>query len=116
MLPDENTPEDKRRKEIFIAGTEPKKRSNLAQFEEQRNADQIIKITVDSSLSNPGGDDTSSVNFNRATLRRNLAWIRYISAVAGSPYDDEPNPVRGSGSTSIAGLGRYRDRRTWSAA
>ena len=65
MLPDEDTPEDQLRDEIFIAGTEPKTRSNMAAFEKDRDEEQIIKISVDSSLTNLNDDGSSSAAFTR---------------------------------------------------
>ena len=65
MLPDDDTPEDQLRDEIFIAGTEPKTRSNMAAFEKDRDEEQIIKISVDSSLTNLNDDGSSSAAFTR---------------------------------------------------
>jgi len=65
MLPDEDTPEDQLREEVFIAGTEPRTRSNMSAFERERDEDQIIKISVDSSLTNLNEDGSSAAAFTR---------------------------------------------------
>ncbi|MCK5735730.1 MAG: penicillin-binding protein, partial [Spirochaetaceae bacterium] len=65
MLPSEDTPEDQLRNEIFIAGTQPKTQSDMSQFEKNRDEDQIIKISVDSSLTNLNDDGSSNAVFTR---------------------------------------------------
>ncbi|PIE04068.1 MAG: penicillin-binding protein, partial [Spirochaetales bacterium] len=44
MLPEEGTPEDFIRREVFIAGTQPTARSTIARFENERNDELSIKI------------------------------------------------------------------------
>jgi len=65
MLPEEGTPEEFIRREVFIAGTQPTSVSNLAQFEEERNEDQVIKIAVDSSIMNLDENDGTDATFTR---------------------------------------------------
>ncbi|MDT8299807.1 MAG: penicillin-binding transpeptidase domain-containing protein, partial [Spirochaetaceae bacterium] len=65
MLPEKDTPEEFLRREVFIAGTEPRSTSNLARFENERTEEQVIKIAVDSSLTNLNDDNSTSAAFTR---------------------------------------------------
>jgi len=65
MLPDANSAAENRKMELFIAGTQPKTQSNLTSFELNRDAEQILKIAVDSSLTNPLDDEASQAALSR---------------------------------------------------
>lgn len=52
MLPGADSTAEDRKMELFIAGTQPKTQSNLTSFELERDAEQVLKISVDSSLTN----------------------------------------------------------------
>lgn len=67
MLPNENTPENQLRSEYFIAGTQPTTVSDLTVFEAERDEQQMIKISIDSSLANV---ESGNLNSDRDT--RNL--------------------------------------------
>ncbi len=65
MLPEEDTPEEMIRSEVFIAGTEPKTIGGLTRFEKDRDEELITKIAVDSSNTNVSTDNTSDSVFMR---------------------------------------------------
>jgi penicillin-binding protein 1A len=92
MLPEADTPGDRRRREIFIAGTEPKTRSNLARFSREQEEQQVIKIAVDSSLVNPEEAAAGSAAFTRDLFAELGLSPVYLDGVTG------PNREGGTGS------------------
>ncbi len=92
MLPDKDTPDDQLRSEIFIAGTQPTTRSNLARFEKERNEEQVIKISVDSSMTNLNDDGSSNAAFTRDLFAELGLDPLYL--------DGSSDPYRGNGSSN----------------
>lgn len=65
MVPTEDAAEEQKRREVFIAGTQPFEISPITAFEQERNRQQAIKISVDSSLTNVETDGASAAAYQR---------------------------------------------------
>ena len=100
MLPDEDTPEELLRSEIFIAGTQPKTTGNLARFEKERNEEQIIKISVDSSLTNLSDDGSSNAAFTRDLFAELGLDPLYLDG-SRDPYRDRDSSSSSSNTSNI---------------
>lgn len=100
MLPEEDTPEEQLRSEIFIAGTQPKTTSNLARFEKDRTEEQVIKISVDSSLTNLNDDGSSSAAFTRDLFAELGLDTLYLDG-SRDPYRNRDSSSSSSNTSSI---------------
>jgi len=98
MLPEKDTPEEYLRREVFIAGTEPRSTSNLARFENERTEEQVIKIAVDSSLTNLSDDNSTSAAFTRDLFDELGLNPLFLDNTGGTGRDSDSN----SGSTGNA--------------
>ena len=85
MLPEEDTPENFIRSEVFIAGTEPRTKSTMTTFIKERNETQAIKIAVDSSNVNP--DDGSASVIGTRELFEELGIPPLYLDDTVDPYD-----------------------------
>lgn len=84
MLPKEDTPEEFLRSEIFIAGTQPTAKSEIPEFEKERNEAQTIKIAV----------DASNLNVEKETASQQTTQELFEELGLELLYIEEENPYR----------------------
>lgn len=101
MIPEEGTSDYFRRSEVFIAGTEPRRTSELTRFLEEQKEAQVVKIAVDSSNVNLEDTALSDAAGTRDLFAELDIPMLYLDDAA-DPYEDgrenrsQGNPLSGS--------------------